>query len=236
MFRFQNILQQVHPSTPENSVTLRLSRSKNLKQGDFSRRLSGKPLLHLPPYSFFALTLPPDRGSAALQMPHQSHTHFRKVQTSTVVFQYIASIRKIWREIQIYGSEEEVHLSQRPSALLLSHGLGAVGKSNRVALHWLSTAQITLTADFFVAWHLLLFHLTYCCRSESPVSLSTFILVAKMLFCDVLQPYPSVKHIRSSCASLQQQHTRGTVLLVSVAVCLKCAFSIFVGSPFNLVS
>lgn len=72
---------------------------------------------------------------------------------------------------------------------------------------------------FFLAWYLLLFHLTQCCRSYSPVYVRTLKSLAKMLFFNFLLPYsPAANHLKYSCTHLPQQYTRGTILLLSIAI------------------
>jgi len=111
-------------------------------------------------------------------------------------------------------------------ALLLIHDSGTVAST--------MISQYTLTLYFmnysnsrvFLVWYLLLFHLTYCCRADSPAHVSTLFSLAKTLFCNFLQPFCSVNLIRYSYAYLQQQYTGVIILLLFIAVVhlsLKCA-------------
>lgn len=135
-----------------------------------------------------------------------------------------------------------MHISPQPGKRLCSSVMSQAQLARAVGLHYTLTFYFIHFSNSrqFLAWYLLLFRVTYCCRSDSPVYVSTFVSLAKTLFCNFLQPYSSVNHIRYSYAHLQQQYTRGTILLISVAVVclsLKCVLlGILVRSLFSLVS
>lgn len=115
--------------------------------------------------------------------------------------------------------QEEARLNLRPSKWLCSSFMSWAQLARATVSHYTLTFYFINHSNsrFFLTLHLL-FHLTCWFRSDSPVYVSTFVSLAKTLFGNFLQPYSSVNHIRYSYAYLQQQYTRGTILLLSTAV------------------
>lgn len=112
--------------------------------------------------------------------------------------------------------QEEPQLSPRPGEWLCSSLVRQARQRSCTTLTFYFINYSYSKTSF--SWYLLLFYLTYSCRLDSSVYVSTFISLTKMLHCNFLQPYSSVNHIRYSYAYLQQQYTRGTILLLFIAV------------------
>lgn len=134
--------------------------------------------------------------------------------------------------------EEEAHLSPHPAEWLGSSFMFQALLARAMVSHCTLTLYFIRNSNSFFGFFFFFFSpdlifIMVWLDSQLLVRLSS---LAKTLFCNFLQPYSSVYHIRYSCAWLQQQYTRGTILLLPIAVVcpsLKCpSLKYFIGVSF----